>query len=275
MNYLTLPYCSDTLLLFERLRDLPHPVLLHSSDRSSSSGRYDILAADPARTVSFDAGVLIVGGHRAASSRPLNSLRDFFTKHNAEPFEHFRSGFIGCFGYGLQHTLERLPPSPRDVTGMPALFGGDYRWALVTDSKLETTRLWYDSDVPAAYASGIVRKLTSPASTPRAEFSIGAGFTPTTTDASYRDAFEAIKRYIDEGDCYQVNLARHYATSLGGDRANASWSAYRRLVEFHPGPVRRVSVDTPRRRRKRLAGAFRPVGQWADGNIADQGDRSA
>jgi hypothetical protein len=49
MNHLTLPYCSDTLLLFEHLRDLPHPVLLHSSDRSTASGRYDILAADPAR----------------------------------------------------------------------------------------------------------------------------------------------------------------------------------------------------------------------------------
>jgi hypothetical protein len=38
MKYLTLPYCSDTPLLFERLRDLPQPVLLHSSDRAAASG---------------------------------------------------------------------------------------------------------------------------------------------------------------------------------------------------------------------------------------------
>lgn len=54
--------------------------------------------------------------------------------------------------------------------------------------------------------------------------------------ATYCNAFNTVKRYIAAGDCYQVNLARHYVAGMTGDRAMASWSAYQRLVEVLPAP---------------------------------------
>ena len=42
-----LPYHSDSCELFERIRDLPHALLLDSGTPWSQAGRFDILTADP------------------------------------------------------------------------------------------------------------------------------------------------------------------------------------------------------------------------------------
>ncbi len=236
MNHLPLPYCVDAPTLFERLCELPHPVLLHSSNRETIRGRYDIVTADPARLVKYKDGVLSVGTQQITTRTPLDALRKYFTPRSREPFDHFRSGFLGYFGYALQETLERLPTAPPDLLGFPALWGGDYRWAVVTDHSTRTTRLWYDTNLSSIYVREIERRLTSQSGRNNSDFTIGSRFVPTMTDSTYRDAFDAIQRYIEQGDCYQVNLARHYAATLRGDRAGAGWAAYKHLVRSHPVP---------------------------------------
>jgi para-aminobenzoate synthetase component 1 len=148
---------------------------------------------------------------------------------------HFRTGFIGYFGYGLQQKLERLPPSPIDVTGMPILCGGDYVWSVVTDHAAKATDLWYDDEYEQA-ARAILRRLANKAPAPLDNFSIGSLFSTEMSDRQYIDAFNSIRAYLLSGECYQVNLARHYATSLHGNRCDASWAAYRRLVALQPVP---------------------------------------
>jgi para-aminobenzoate synthetase component 1 len=236
MNRLDLPYHADVLALFERLRSLPNAALLHSSDRQSPRGRYDIMAADPVRTVTYDKGVLRIGNERISTLKPLDVLRRRFTTRADATHPHFRSGFIGYFGYGLQHTLERLPEGPVDTTALPPLWGGDYGWAVVTDHAERTTSLWYGPEVSALRASELRRRLMSGASGRNGAFCIGSHYAATTSDATYLEAFDAIKHYINEGDCYQVNLARHYVAGLRGDVGSASWAAYTRLVKSQPVP---------------------------------------
>ena len=74
MNRIPLPYCADSLSLFERLRDLPQPVLLHSSDRTSEAARYDVMAAEPTRSVVYQAGTLRVGNTSTETNRPFDEL---------------------------------------------------------------------------------------------------------------------------------------------------------------------------------------------------------
>jgi para-aminobenzoate synthetase component 1 len=104
----------------------------------------------------------------------------------------------------------------------------------VTDHTAQTTDLWHDAECSAAYLRSIAKRLAG-CTAPDPEFSIGR-FASSMTDRDYFDAFAAIKDYLASGECYQVNLARHYAASLTGDRSQASWSTYRRLVELQPAP---------------------------------------
>ncbi len=49
---------------------------------------------------------------------------------------------------------------------------------------------------------------------------------------SYESAFDRIKRYIVEGDCYQVNLAQRFSAPATGD----AWQAYLQLRKISPAP---------------------------------------
>ncbi len=235
MNRIPLPYCADALSLFERLRDSPQPVLLHSSDRTSPSGRYDVMAADPVRSIVYRDGTLRVGDVSVRTGRPLDELAAQFQRSDDAAAAHFRTGFIGYFGYGLQHTLERLPPAPTDIVGLPDLCGGDYVWSVVTDHATRTTDLWHDDEYEQV-ARATLKRLEKAAPSRLASFSIGSRFLTEMSDCQYVDAFNAIQAYVLSGECYQVNLARHYATSLRGHRLDASWAAYRHLVSLQPVP---------------------------------------
>src|SRR5690606_20531321 len=52
------------------------------------------------------------------------------------------------------------------------------------------------------------------------------------TKNSYQQAFEKIKHYIEDGDCYQVNLAQRFVSEFKGD----SWSHYKTLKTQSPAP---------------------------------------
>jgi para-aminobenzoate synthetase component 1 len=59
--------------------------------------------------------------------------------------------------------------------------------------------------------------------------------TPVASNMSREDygrAFDRIKRYITEGDCYQVNLAQRFSAQASGD----PWLAYQALRVMNPAP---------------------------------------
>ncbi|MCL4147585.1 UNVERIFIED_CONTAM: hypothetical protein GTU68_057954 [Idotea baltica] len=49
---------------------------------------------------------------------------------------------------------------------------------------------------------------------------------------NYQRCFGNVKQYIVEGDCYQVNLAKQFSTTVEGD----SWQTYDYLREMSPAP---------------------------------------
>ena len=50
--------------------------------------------------------------------------------------------------------------------------------------------------------------------------------------ADYSNAFNRIKQYLKEGDCYQVNLAQRFTADCEGD----PWTAYGKLRELNAAP---------------------------------------
>lgn len=209
-----LSYQSDPTALFSRLLHSPAPVLLHSADRHSRFGRYDVLAAAPRQRVVYRDGVLQFGHHRVHTATPLAELaRRFNPKVTAtEPgHRHFKWGFLGYFGYPLHQTLEQQQPAPDNPDGLPALWGGLYDWSIVTDHRARWTRIF------ARDQAALDEALEAISNTPVAAGDVAVGpFTGSLDSRAYERAFDRVQQYIASGDCYQVNYAKHYQAELTG-----------------------------------------------------------
>ena len=236
---ISLAYQADPLPLFARIRCMPLPALLHSNAPAHPQSRYDIIAADPAQHISYAAGALNVNGRAEPTRDPLSALvshvgaRPQGIEADTPPFTQ---GFIGSFGYPLHTTIEPTTSTPRCPTGLPALFGGIYRWSIVTDHYRRTTLLHLSPAIDTAYAQALLARLTGKPAPGGGRVETSGRLVETTSRADYFAAFERAQHYIHAGDCYQVNLARHFAQRFRGASTDAAWALYRQLARSHPEP---------------------------------------
>lgn len=229
---LSLPYHPDSRIRFAALRGLPRAVLLQSAARDHPQSRFDIMSAAPASAVSFARGVLTVGTRAVVTDDPLAALADCIP--DAPYHDHFRHGFIGAFGYALPTPFAR-PVSARNPTALPDLTGGIYDWAIVTDHALRTTTLWSRTR-PADQVWQWLAPRFAAASIGESTFALTAPFASTLDERRYGEAFASVMSHLSGGDCYQVNLARHFCAPYEGDAHAVAWAIYRTLVQTQSAP---------------------------------------
>ncbi|MEM1232199.1 MAG: aminodeoxychorismate synthase component I [Pseudomonadota bacterium] len=205
-----LPYADDPLALFAPLADCEGAVLLHSADRSTRFGRFDIMSAEPVETVAAAAAADVTQGLPCDLSHRVRARYGAPDSNDQEV--PFRFGFLGVLGYPLHTGLERQRPAPPSPDTLPDLWGGLYDWSIVTDHRARQTHL-YARD---AAANQRARALLQREPRRPAAFDLGQ-FRSSMPPGHYQAAFAQILDYIRAGDCYQVNFARHYQASLHGD----------------------------------------------------------
>lgn len=221
-----LPYQADAGGYFACLRDLPWPVWLDSGRPALSSGRYDILAADPAET--------LVIGAATAPDAAQDALRELLgTPQRAVPDLPFAGGLIGFASYELGRQWQGLQAAagPRLADDLRA---GLYDWALVIDHQRQTAtlvgagRAQQTRDRWDALLQRLAGVSDAQAATQPAAELLSLGLDET----AYAQGFERIQHYIREGDIYQVNFTRRLQARSHED----AWSLYRRLRTLSPAP---------------------------------------
>ncbi len=233
-----LPYQDDASAYFAAIRDLPWAGWLDSGGR----GRFDILVAQPAVTlttlgenteVSDSTGVL------NSSEDPFELVRKQLGEQIAPmPDVPFAGGALGYWGYDLARRVHRLPDSTRDTGYVPEMAVGIYDWAVILDhqelSARLVSRLRYAATtqvLPLILAKlELADSTCNRADTP--PFIVQGTIASNLGVAAYRDAFNAVKNYLLEGDCYQVNLAQCFAVQASGD----AFVAYLELRRLSPAP---------------------------------------
>lgn len=239
----SLKYDTNSANLFARLSDKPWAMFLDSGQPVSQYGRYDILVADPFVTIctieteTETYTEVIQNGQKTISHEDPFAILDAALA----PFKSttaglpFSGGAVGYFGYDLARQLEHLPNVARKNTAIPHMKMGIYDWAVVVDHREKTACLvsngfqqathdrWADLcalfEAPTEVLSEMTFELTTPV-TSNMDFD------------RYAQSFNSIKRYITEGDCYQVNLAQRFSAQASGN----SWIAYNKLREISPAP---------------------------------------
>ncbi len=211
-------------------------VALESSLSGGAYGGFTILAADPVMTVEL-----------AAPPRgcPWRYLRDRLDGIKAPMIRStpvpFAGGWIGFFGYELGAVSEGAGSAKPDAHRMPSARLGLFDTAAVYDHEC---RQWYT--VAVEWAEGtflhcpsasrrlatlrgrLIRATEDPVvDSPRP---LTTTPVPDMSHASYLANIGRIKRYIEAGDVYQVNLTQRFAA-----RTTASpFQLYQRLRKTSP-----------------------------------------
>jgi para-aminobenzoate synthetase component I len=234
-----IPYRANSTSWFEPLVDKSWAVYLDSGHPLSSSGRYDILAADPYVTLATRGALTEI----RKGDRIDLSPRDPFALLRSQlgnlvppvPGLPFYGGAIGWFSYDLVRRIERLPVKAEAAERIPDLAVGIYDWALVADHADERAWLVGAGRDPRTRErwDELVSMFQDPQPIPTCKrFRVSGPPISNMTRAEYGRAFERVKAYIIEGDCYQVNLAQRFSAPACGD----AWSCYRELRRLNPAP---------------------------------------
>ncbi len=245
-NYLIadIPYSPDSSVLFEKFAYEPWAVFLDSNQPNAIHGRYDIISARPKVSITSKNNknnIDSYGGSLSIPGDPFSVIKEYLPLNQQRQRDNglelpFIGGAIGYFSYDLGRSLEKLPSTSEDDLGLPDMKVGIYSWAIIVDhakkktvivadkTDLRMRRAWEDLIKYISDKSSVKNK--------RSEFKVLSEVMSNMTETTYKDAFNKIKSYIHEGDCYQVNLAQRFSASVEGN----AWQAYCMLRDINPSP---------------------------------------
>ena len=231
-----LPYFADSSALFSAFADQPWSVFLDSGYPYSNQGRYDIISADPLCT-------LVTHGDFTEITR--NNLT---IKSSADPFDlvkqqlvsefisaddlPFNGGAIGYFSYDLARRLETLPVIAEDAENIAEMAVGIYQWAVIVDHQQKKSYLVGHDCEEQQWHALIAQFSQLPEQQEHDAFKVVSSINSNMDKAFYTFAFNRIKQYLKEGDCYQVNLAQRFVAHCEGD----PWTAYQALRKLNAAP---------------------------------------
>ncbi|MCB1841381.1 MAG: chorismate-binding protein, partial [Halioglobus sp.] len=240
MHLEDMPYRPDSCEYFECLRDLPGAVFLDSSFPHSSTGRFDILSAEPLDTAPPQ---LADNASEAQSRHYFDELKRYHAAlfggtQPAHADIPFCGGILGALTYDSGNALQALR-HPQAPPGGSNRWLAAYDWCLVQDHLRARAVLVTLSGVSAARRADLQARLRRPGAADNepsggatSGFRLTHPFTSNLSEAAYREAFQRIQDYIHAGDCYQVNLAQRFTAHYEGD----PWRAYRSLRAVAAAP---------------------------------------
>lgn len=144
-------------------------------------------------------------------------------------------GAVGYFAYDLARQVETLPNLSLLNPTIPHMMVGIYDWAVVVDHREKTACLisnGFQQSTRDGWADLCALFDAPIASQNLGSFELTTAVSSNMDFSQYAKAFNAIKRYIIEGDCYQVNLAQRFSAKAHGN----AWVAYNKLREISPAP---------------------------------------
>ena len=239
MKLSELEYQRDSSLLFEHVADEPWSMFIDSGYPRIDMGRYDIIVARPEVAFTTFGDVTHIqhenGQSTESTEDPFLLLKEYLGENvsNLSGLP-FCGGALGYFAYDLGRRVEMIPETAKHDIAMPDMAIGIYDWAVIVDH--HQRRSWLASfcryentfskwqALETLFQNQSVKK--------KRDYAIANDINSNMSKDEYTKAFNKIKHYIREGDCYQVNLAQRFQVEFEGD----AWEAYQALRQFNPAP---------------------------------------
>ena len=202
------------------------PVILGAAKEVSEQGRFSYFACEPIEVFEFCPG----------QSKPFEKLQRVLDKYKLEdgwagllPSGVFAGGWIGYFSYELGRYIEKLPERSVDDLCMPLIRLCFYDKLICYDGVEKT--VWLIALEIEGESESVEEKLgwlemaiaeseqicvSSPVRG-RVESAGALSMSCNMSKEYYFECFERIKKYIYDGDVYQINFSQRFCADFGGD----------------------------------------------------------
>ena len=225
---------------FSAIAAEPWAMLLDSAASSHVNSRFDILVARPVATLLYQKGQLTQteqGHSQLLQMDPFGALQQLNSRYFPDkptlpdnPDLPFVGGALGYFGYDLGTVIEPVPQAADAGALLPDMAVGIYLWALILDKQQQ--QLWYLDYRGDAASHWAQTSTLFTATAPGKTFELTSDWQANMDKASYSKKFDQVQRYLQSGDCYQINLAQRFEASYHGDE----WQAYLTLRSKNAAP---------------------------------------
>ncbi|MGD9000326.1 MAG: aminodeoxychorismate synthase component I [Granulosicoccaceae bacterium] len=264
------------LLALHALNPQRYPCLLESVAHGTSQARYDILFAFPGERITLDT--------LEPGTDFLAQLDQTWQQHTGQGLKDthlpFRGGWFVYLGYELAGQIEPSLQLPTTSTHLPVAFALRIPAAVIRDHA--TGRCWLVSEAEHAHLDSMRADIDAVMQQAPAVSAPVALQLEEEAAPRYLKAVERIKRYIVDGDVFQVNLSREWSGKLEHHDDIALYDSLRRnnpapfaglvrLDDFaiiSSSPERLVCIEGRHVETRPIAGT-RPRGEARDSDDAN------
>ena len=234
INILKLGYLEDTSIVYDLIHDHDWPIYLCSNNKIFPDHKYDIITAQPREKIFFynDKTIIEKNGKKITSTEePIYVLKDLMKKYKNDNSDlPFTGGAIGYISYDHGARYENISQKYNDFN-IPSFAFGLYDWAYIADHDAKQSCLIYHEK--NNFIKSIIDLLNShPKNQNKYFFKIKSKCESNTTYNEYKKKFDKIKRYIEEGDCYQINFSQRFSAKYEGD----CYSIFKKLNKVYASP---------------------------------------
>tara|TARA_B000000437_G_scaffold178278_1_gene134154 strand:- start:597 stop:1949 length:1353 start_codon:yes stop_codon:yes gene_type:complete len=234
INILKLGYLEDTSIVYDLIHDHDWPIYLCSNNKIFPDHKYDIITAQPREKIFFynDKTIIEKNGKKITSTEePIYVLKDLMKKYKNDNSDlPFTGGAIGYISYDHGARYENISQKYNDFN-IPSFAFGLYDWAYIADHDAKQSCLIYHEK--NSFIKSIIDSLNSyPKNQNKYFFKIKSKCESNTTYNEYKKKFDKIKRYIEEGDCYQINFSQRFSAKYEGD----CYSIFKKLNKVYASP---------------------------------------
>lgn len=221
------------IAVFNRLQG-PKKCLLESSLKTSHTGRYSFIGADPAKTFIGEGNRLReidcrTGEETIHEGKPLELLKGLVpTDFEAVDGLPFTGGALGYIGYDAIGAYEPVEAARKNSLQMPDIHLHYYGTIVVFDHvKHDVTIVSTEGKAAEIEAQLHVTESPEP---PESQQPLV--FRSNTDEASYKNKVTRAKEHIENGDVFQIVLSQRLSADYTGD----PFTLYRKLRKQNPSP---------------------------------------
>jgi len=229
--------------LVQYFSSLFNPTILGGTNLNSIRNRYSYFAAEPVEIFEFF----------ASDKKPFEKLRTVLNKYSLDDIKRlenvFTGGWVGFFSYDLNTFIENVPACGTDDVKLPLIRLCFYDKVICFDH-LRNCFYLFAIELPEDEKNGqekiaqLENILNQAANVIPAKagiqlylarrFTAGSflSFKSNMTKDYYLDAFAKIKRYIYDGDVYQINFSQRFSANFNSE----PYKLFLWQNKFNPSP---------------------------------------